>query len=173
MWWGRVGDGGGKSDLSRPQEGRSRGRQERWCPQAERSSRGQRRGGALRGAEASQRSSLERPNWPSSSGQARPRAPGLRPARFPNTSRDQQLSPWRVSFRVPPQVTLGTQISLTGIGELALQAGGRRVLSPGLEKGRAPSPRLGELEQGAGRQEWGSGEVACDEPAPFSLGTVA
>lgn len=63
---------GGKSDLSRPQEGRSRGRQERWCPA----------GGAEQprsasrwrspSAQAFQRSSLERPNWPSSSGQAGP-----------------------------------------------------------------------------------------------------
>ena len=70
LWWGGGVGGGrrGESDLGRPQEGRSRGRQERWSPQAERSRRGQRRGGALRGAEASQRSSLERPNRPSRSG---------------------------------------------------------------------------------------------------------
>lgn len=108
---------------------------------------------------------------PSRSAQARPQVPRPRPMRFPETSRDR--SPSGVSFRTPPRVTLGTQLSFTGISELALQSAAGWVARPipGLERGCAPLPRPGDREPGAESRTAGVGgraEVVCDGRAPLS-----
>lgn len=132
---------GGWGDLGPPQEGWSRGRRERWCPQAERVCQGLRRGGALQGAEASQPSFLEGLSRPSCWGRQGPEPQGSGPRGSRTPQGDQQLSPSGVSLRVPPQVTLGTRISLKGIGELALQAGWAARPVPGAgERVRTGSP---------------------------------
>lgn len=64
-------------------------------------------------------------------------------------------SPSGVSFWAPHQATLGTRLSLTGIGELALQASAEWAAHPipGMEKGSSSLSRPGVWDQGARGRE--------------------
>lgn len=142
--------------LAGPRKGRVRWRQKRGCLVA--------RSGAykvrveaelsevLKPPDSVPRTPQPRTPGPSRSSQARPQVPRPRPVRFRETSRDR--SPSGVSFRAPPRVTLGTQLSLTGIGELALRPrlARRRVPSRGWREDAHPFPGLqrGSREPGGG-----------------------
>lgn len=86
---------GASRTLTGPRKGRLRGRQKRWS--LGRRSRTPKVRAEVELSEVLKppcSQSGERPSGPSCSVQARPQVPRLRPAWFPDTSRDQQLALW-------------------------------------------------------------------------------
>ena len=147
---------GANPSLAGPRNGRLRGRQKALVPgRAKLSPQGQGRGGALRGADASWLSVLRAPRAPQlRSGKATsPQAPA---SAVPGDRKRPVARPLGSRSGLRPG---DLELSLTGIGELALQApaGWAAYPIPGLERRCAPLPQPGVREQGAGSRAVGAG----------------